>query len=96
MKKKPEAIVQASTEEGQRVGEAIVEAVENQLKENKPPETRITLARLLSLGESRENAMRYIGSVYSMEIFEVMKNKTPYNETRYIENLKALPELPAE
>ena len=87
-------IVQAHTPDGQRAGEAMIEVIENQIRDNDPPETRITLDRLISLGESRENAMRYIASVLSVEIFEALKNKTPYNEARYITNLKNLPELP--
>ena len=77
-------------------GEAIVEAIENQLRDNEPPETKRTLERLMSMGESRENAIRYIGSALSIEIFEALKNQTPYNEGRYLENLKALPKLPFE
>ena len=86
--------MQADTPDGQRVGEAMIEAIQNQIRDNDPPETKITLDRLMSLGESRENAMRCIGSVLSVEIFEAVKNKTPYNEKRYITNLKNLPELP--
>ncbi|MCH7507136.1 MAG: hypothetical protein IID60_07540 [Proteobacteria bacterium] len=89
-----ENIVQADSPDGQRAGEAMIEAIENQIRDHEPPETRITLDRLISLGESRENAMRYIASVLSVEIFEALKNKTPYNEERYITNLKNLPELP--
>jgi len=89
-------IVNAETEGGQRAGEAIIEAVENQLAENDPPETKKTLDRLMTTGESRENAMRYIASALSIEIFEAFKNNNPYDEERYIKNLKALPELPYE
>lgn len=96
MKKKPHKIVQADSESGQRAGEAIVEAIENQLRENEPPETKLTLDRLMGLGETRENAMRYIACVLSVEIFESLKNETPYNEKRYLNNLKALPKLPDE
>lgn len=87
-------IVNAKDENGQLAGEAIVEAIENQIAEDNPPETKTTLARLIALGESRENAIRYIASVLSVEIFHALKNKSTYNEQRYISNLKALPELP--
>ena len=93
-KKTKGSIVQADTPDGQLLGEAVIEAIENQIRENDPPETKLTLDRLMSLGESRENAMRYIGSALSVEIFEAVKNKTPYNEKRYLTNLKNLPELP--
>jgi hypothetical protein len=93
-RKRKDNIVQADTPDGQRAGEAMIEAIENQLRDNDPPETRITLERLMSLGESRENAMRYIASALSVEVFEALKNESPYNEERYLTNLKDLPELP--
>ena len=96
MKKRKHGIVQADTPDGQRAGEGIIEAVETQIRENDPPETRITLQRLMSLGESRNNAMRYIGAVLAQEMYEVLKNKRPYNEERYLTNLKNLPELPTD
>jgi hypothetical protein len=46
------------------------------------------------MGESRENAMRYIGSVFSVEIYEILKHQAPYDEKRYVANLRNLPELP--
>ena len=64
MKKRKRNIVQADTPDGQLAGEALVQVVENQIQDNDPPETRITLDRLMSLGESRENAMRYIASAW--------------------------------
>ena len=94
MKKTKRSIVQADTPDGHLAGEALIEVVENQIQDNDPPETRITLDRLMTLGESRENAMRYIASVLSVEVFEIIKNQTPFNEERYLTNLKNLPELP--
>ena len=96
MKKDKEQIVQADTEDGQLAGEAIVEVVENQIKDNNPPETKETLERLIKNGETRENAMRYIASVLSIEIFGAIKYQEPYNNKRYLKNLKALPKLPNE
>ena len=92
--KKRERIVRADTEDGQLAGEAIVEAVENQIRENNPPETKRTLRRLMAQGNSRENAIRYIACAFSVELFEVMKHQSLYDEPRYIKNLKALPILP--
>jgi hypothetical protein len=96
MNKKKETIVRADSENGQVAGEAIVEAVENQLAENNPPGTKETLERLMKTGESRENAIRYIACALSVEIYGALKNHEPYNSERYINNLKALPELPWE
>ena len=96
MKKDKEQIVQAESEEGQMAGEAIVQVVENQINGNNPPETKETLERLMKNGETRENAMRYIASVLSIEIFGALKHQEPYNNKRYLKNLKALPNLPDE
>ncbi|OGT87408.1 MAG: hypothetical protein A3G96_01565 [Gammaproteobacteria bacterium RIFCSPLOWO2_12_FULL_52_10] len=77
-------------------GEALVEAVETQLREDNPRETRRTLERLMAMGETRANAMRYIACALSVEVFEALKNQSPYDERRYIQNLKSLPTLPDE
>ena len=91
-----ERIVNADDENGQLAGEAIVEVIENQIAEGNPPETKATLARLVALGESRKNAIRYIASALTVEIFDLLNNQKPFNEKRYISNLKSLPELPFE
>jgi len=94
--KKNDPIVRADTPDGQMAGEALVEAVEAQLREDNPPETRRTLERLMAMGETRENAMRYIACALSVEVFETLKNQSPYDEQRYLQNLTALPTLPDE
>lgn len=94
MRKKREPIVRADTPSGQRLGEIIVEIVENQLRQNDPPETKKTLKRLMGLGESRENAMRYIASVLIIELVDIAKKEEPFDLERYVRNLNALPELP--
>jgi hypothetical protein len=71
---------------------AILDVVENQLRDGTPPETRATLARLMADGRSREEAVKLIGCVVSAEIFDVLKNREPYNETLYLAALRALPE----
>ncbi|MGH8179120.1 MAG: hypothetical protein ACREV5_22900 [Steroidobacter sp.] len=87
-------IVHADTPEGKLAREAILEAVENQLRENDPPETALTLARLIKSGESKENAMRLIACAVTVELFEALKGNGSFDETRYVENLRRLPELP--
>jgi hypothetical protein len=41
---------------------AILEVVENQIRNSNPPETRQTLERLLAAGYSRKQAIEMIGS----------------------------------
>jgi len=70
------------------------EVIENQLRNNDPPETRKTLERLLGGGHSRQEAMRLLACVLATELFNVMKSESPYDNARYIANLERLPKLP--
>lgn len=74
--------------------EAIFEVVENQLRDNTPPETRQTYDRLIAEGISEGEAKRLIGVVVAVEIYDMLKKKKPYNETRFVASLKQLPKLP--
>lgn len=92
--KDDEPIVNADTEEGQMAGEAIVEAIENQIEGGNPEEVGKTLDRLMKMGETRQNAIRYIATVFAVEMYEIMTNGKSFNEKRYVKNLKRLPTLP--
>jgi len=70
--------------------EQIHNVVENQIKMNKPKETKQTLERLMNIGYSRHEAIHKIGTVVVKEIFDVEKNKEPYNEMRYVKRLSEL------
>lgn len=94
--KKHHPIVSAATSNGQWAGEAIVEIIENQVRNNTPPEVRQTLDRLMRMGETRESAIRYIACALSTELFYIFKNNAEFNESRYKANLNALPKLPDE
>src|SRR5437773_405662 len=73
---------------------AILEVVHNQLRDGKPPETRITRDRLMAEGYSREEALELIACAVTSEIFDVLKSRQPYDEARYLAALRALPRLP--
>ncbi len=75
---------------------ALVEVVENQLRDGTPPETRATLQRLLADGYSRDQAIEFIACVVSTEIFDVLKAGQPYQQARYVARLQKLPVLPWE
>ena len=66
-----------------RVKRAILEIVENQLRDNEPPETQQTLKRLLSVGYSRQEAVEMIGSAVASEIWYVLHEKQQYDAERY-------------
>ncbi len=68
----------------------ILEVVENQIKDNNPKETKQTLNRLLSLGYTREDAIKKIGGVVAEEIFDILKKQEQYNEKRYLDKLFSL------
>ncbi len=73
---------------------ALFEVIENQLRSNDPPETRETLDRLTHDSHTREEAMKLIGCALAIEIFGILKTQAPYDNARYVANLKRLPELP--
>jgi hypothetical protein len=73
-----------------------MEVLDNQLRENNPPETKETYERLLAEGHSVTQTRELIASVIASEIFEVLKQRTPFNQERFIAGLKRLPHLPWE
>ena len=68
--------------------------IDNQIRDNNPPETKQTLDRLISEGISEKEAKDMIGGVVISEIFDVLKSKKEFNEERYIAALNKLPEQP--
>jgi hypothetical protein len=76
-----------------RLKAAVLEVVDNQLKDNNPPETRQSFERLVGLGVSEANAKIYIGQAVAFEIYEMMTNKIPFDHDRFVQNLDKLPNL---
>ena len=75
---------------------AIMEVVENQLRNNDPPQTKQTFKRLIETGHSEKEAKRLIGCVFSAEIFDVLKKQEPFNLERFVRGLNKLPTMPWE
>lgn len=75
---------------------AIFEVIDNQISANEPVETAITLNRLMNEGYSEFEAKQLIGGALAVELFDVMKKSVPFNDARYIRNLKNLPKEPLE
>lgn len=84
----------ATMESNEILREQIFEIIKNQLRDNDPPETRITYDRLIQNGSDDFQTRQMIGQCLAVELFEVTKYKKPYNNERYIKNLKALPKEP--
>jgi hypothetical protein len=76
--------------------EQIFEIIRNQIKDNDPPETKITYNRLKTKGYSDFETNQLIGQCVAVELFKVMKFKEQFDEIRYITNLKILPKEPFE
>lgn len=77
-----------------KLGAAILEAVDNQLRDLNPPETKETYDRLMASGISDTEARRLIGVALSSEMFQMLKYKKNYSPERYITSLRKLPQLP--
>ena len=73
-----------------RLKKYVLEVLENQLKADNPEEVSNTLNRLIELGYEEKIAKEKIVAVLLVEIYDVLKTNTPYNEKRYIQNLKNL------
>lgn len=76
------------------IREQIFEIINNQLKANDPPETQATFDRLIKQGFNDFQTRQMIGQCISVELFEIMKSKTPFNLERYIKHLEGLPKEP--
>ncbi len=77
-----------------RLNKAVLEVVENQIRQSNPPATKETFDRLVREGHDQDEARRLIGCVVASEIFDILKNMEPYDEERYVSALRKLPELP--
>jgi hypothetical protein len=76
--------------------DAIMRVVDSQIRDNDPPETRLTLERLMKGGLSEKDAKKLIRGVAAIEICNIMEKKEPFQYARYSEALKQLPKLPWE
>lgn len=72
----------------------IFQVIKNQIKSNNPPETKITYDRLIASGYSEFETNQLIGQCIAVEIYGALKEQKPYDEARYIRNLKQLPKEP--
>jgi hypothetical protein len=81
-------------ERGIQIRKALFEVIENQMKENNPPETKKTYQRLLDQGFSRDETMRMMATVVITEMNDMVKHNRTFDEAGYVEALQALPKLP--
>lgn len=81
-------------EDQKRRRKIILEVVENQIRDNDPPETRQTLGRLMKEGFSREEAVELIAAVVVTEIYNVINQTETFDRKRFVAALRQLPKLP--
>jgi hypothetical protein len=72
----------------------IFEIIKNQIEEDNPPETNLTFNRLINNGLSQFEAKQLIGQCIAVELSEILNTGKPFDEKRYIRNLKNLPQEP--
>ena len=58
----------------------ILDVVDNQMRDNTPPQVSVTFKALRKLGYSEHEAKLAIGQAVVTELFDVMKNNQPYDE----------------
>ncbi|NNM87620.1 MAG: hypothetical protein HKL95_03785 [Phycisphaerae bacterium] len=71
-------------------------AVESQIRDNDPPQTRQTVQRLMEEGCSAKEARRQVATALVIEIFDALKNAKAFNRKRYLRNLSLLPAKPLD
>ena len=80
--------------ENPRLRTAILEIVENQIRDNEPPETKETFQRLVEEGYAEEEAKKLLGCVVSTEVFGVLQEGREFDREQYVNALHRLPVLP--
>ena len=83
-------------EKNENLREIIFEIINNQLRNNTPPETKITYDRLVKDGYDKFEVQQMIGQCLAFEIYDILDQSKPFNNKRYIKNLLALPEEPLQ
>ena len=73
-----------------RLQKLIFEVVENQIRDNNPPETKTTWDRLKAAGYADLQIKKKIGGVIAEHLYYVMKDKVPMDMEKYIRDLKGL------
>jgi hypothetical protein len=71
---------------------AIHQIIANQVANRDPSQTAETLEALMQAGYTRHEAIHAIGGILAEEIFEILRDKRPFNETGYIQALRDLAE----
>ena len=74
-----------------RLRATLLEVVDNQLRDNDPPETRTTLDRLVASGLPEAEAKLHIARAVLTEMNTMLRDREHYSVERYVRNLDRLP-----
>lgn len=69
------------------LGSLILAVVENQIRDNDPPETRQTVDRLINDGYTADEARRLVSTAVTVKIFEIFhtqRDREPFNRARFL------------
>ena len=80
-------------ESGLRAGRAVLDAVDQQLRWEDPPEAKEAYDRLIAMDVSDDDARRYIACALVAEVFEISKYGREYDQERYAARLRGLPDI---
>jgi uncharacterized protein YoaH (UPF0181 family) len=69
--------------EDKTVRDAFLETVLNQIETGDPPETKVTLERLMAEGHPRNHALQLIAAALRAEMNRMMSEATPFDNDRY-------------
>jgi hypothetical protein len=64
--------------------------IENQIRDNDPPEVAETLMKLQKKGVSRHEAIHRLGGALAEETWHMLKSQKPYDAARYVKKIKRL------
>ena len=83
-------------ESNEIVREPIFKIIKNQIRDNKPPETKKAYNKLRKQGVDDIQTKQMLAHCMSIELFEMLKFSKPYNRERYVKNLNNLPKDPSD
>jgi hypothetical protein len=69
------------------------ETILDQVANNEPPETALTLARLQREGIPEDEAVRWLSAALLQEMTVMIRDNRPYDRDSYVAALNRLPEL---
>ena len=73
--------------------QSILEAIDNQMRENNPPIVKQTYDRLIKEGHSDDYAHRLIAFAMMLEVNDMLKTMRMFDVKKYTHTLNRLPEL---